>query len=87
MMRTWPVIFDIFRRQLDGSERRVGPAASYNTAFFDAQLLASKIPSCPMQNTELARTRRESGIKTWAGIVLALLLLALGVPGWADDKA
>jgi len=40
-----------------------------------------------MQNTELARTRWDPGKRTWAGIVLALLFLVLGVPGWADDKA
>src|SRR5215470_2657710 len=44
-MRTWPTIFDIFRRQLDGSELHVGQAASYNTALFDCELLASRIPA------------------------------------------
>lgn len=40
-----------------------------------------------MQGTESGRSRWEFGKRTWVQIVLALIFLALGVPGWADDKA
>lgn len=38
-------IFDIYRLQSDGSELHVGEARSYNIAFIDVEMLASKVPA------------------------------------------